>query len=102
MIMVGLINLEQQQHQSPALIKDGALYYYDFNVETILATSQFSNIEFPISRFIEEEYALTWWSINVKIALAWSKEVTKRAKEGTDNTDFPPPKFDIESLKNQK
>ena len=88
MIITGLIKTSTPNALSPAIIKDGIIYSYDFGLEVMVAKKNI-HADFVVFKFVEEDYALAWWHQNMKIAREW---VTGESKDAS-------PKFDRESLK---
>jgi len=89
MIPVGLFYLDKQKKDTPAMIINGVLYYFDFDKQRMVATNKFE-ASFVLYRFTEKDFGMAWWHKNMHIAFEWSK--VKKDK----------PKYDLESLKKLK
>jgi hypothetical protein len=88
MIITGLIKTATPNVPSPAIIKDGVLYCYDFGNKVMRVTKDFKE-SFITFRFLDEGQALAWWHKNMDIAHKWSTGESKDAS----------PEFDKELLK---
>jgi len=91
MLAIGIINTTEPKKLSPAIIKDGIIFSYDFHNKVIRGEKLLKD-SFVVFRLVEDQYAIAWWEENLDIAIKWSDKWS----EGLSNDK---PKYDLRSLK---